>query len=93
VPRARIKAWLRYWRSLAWWQGLSRSEILAAWRKLKFILNMSLLRNTSLSFLAAALLVFLGWFTGSAVGWLVDHEQRGAGAFVGLVGFMPPRRS
>jgi transposase len=21
VPRARIKAWLRYWRSLAWWQG------------------------------------------------------------------------
>jgi hypothetical protein len=54
---------------------------------------MSLLRNTSLSFLAAALLVFLGWFTGSAVGWLMDHEQRGAGAFVGLVGFMPPRRS
>ncbi len=23
VPRARLKAWLRYWRSLAWWQGLS----------------------------------------------------------------------
>jgi len=24
VPCARIKAWLRYWRSLAWWQGLSK---------------------------------------------------------------------
>jgi hypothetical protein len=23
APRARIKAWLRYWRSLAWWQGPS----------------------------------------------------------------------
>jgi hypothetical protein len=23
VLRAHIKAWLRYWRSLAWWQGLS----------------------------------------------------------------------
>jgi hypothetical protein len=47
---------------------------------------MSLLRNASLSFLTAALFVFLGWFTGYAVGWLIEYDKRGAGAFVGLVG-------
>ena len=36
---------------------------------------------------------FHGWFTGYAVGWLMDHEKRDAEAFVGLVGFMPPRQS
>ena len=36
---------------------------------------------------------FLGWLTGYAIGWLMDHEKRGAEAFVGLVGFVPPRRS
>ena len=35
---------------------------------------------------------FVG-FTGYAIGWLMDHEKRGAEVFVGLVGFMPPRRS
>src|SRR5438876_8386950 len=27
VLRARIKAWLRYWRSLAWWQASSRRRL------------------------------------------------------------------
>ena len=45
---------------------------------------MSFLRNASFSFLAAALSVVVGWFTGYAVGWLMDHDYS-AGPGAGLV--------
>jgi hypothetical protein len=45
---------------------------------------MSLLRNTSLSFLAAVLSVILGWFRGYWVEWFMDHDYS-AGPGAGLL--------
>jgi Na+-driven multidrug efflux pump len=44
---------------------------------------MSFLRNASFSIVAAALSVVVGWFTGYAVGWLIDHHYS-AGPGTGL---------